>query len=419
MLDDVEIKRVIRNSGYMLITQGITYISPLLILGFLIKNLGIDGFGKYAVCLAVAAYIQVIIDYGFSFTSSRAISQNRDNKNLVSNVFWMTISIKILLAVVIFPFYYFIVSYLVNDNVLKEALIIAYLLVLGNSFLPIWYYQGKENLKPIAFLNLISRAFSCALVLLFVKNKSDINIALICQSVPSLVCALIAILIPVYKQEVQNTIPKISFVKEELAAGWSMFTATLYSVILSNSAVFLLGIMTNPVIVGAYATIERVIKAFTSLFAPLTQSVYPYNCNKFKESISSGLNSVNKTAKPIMVLAVLGSLFVIIAMLFYHFYWVENKIEGFLQIATLLTLWMFFSVLNNILGIQTLSAAGHSRSYSNSFKCVAIFTLILMIVLINYWQNVGAAVSMFIGELSLTILLISKVYKLVSLHKVE
>lgn len=419
MLDDVEIKRVIKNSGYMLITQGITYISPLLILGFLIKNLGIDGFGKYAVCLAVAAYIQVVIDYGFSFTSSRAISQNRDNIKLVSNVFWMTIGIKVILSALILPLYYLAVSYSVNDEILKKALIFAYLLVLGNSFLPIWYYQGKENLKPIAFLNLISRAFSCVLVLLFVKSNSDINIALICQSVPSLLCALVAILIPVYKREVQKTVPKISFVKEELVAGWSMFTATLYSVILSNSAVFLLGIMTNPVIVGAYATIERVIKAFTSLFAPLTQSVYPYNCNKFKESISSGLISVRKTAKPIMILAALASLFIITAMLFYHLYWVKNKIEGFLPIAVLLTFWMFFSVLNNILGIQTLSAAGHSRSYSSSFKFVAIFTLILMIVLIHYWQNIGAAISMFLGELSLTILLFGKVQKLVNIHKVE
>jgi len=419
MFDDVEIKRVIKNSAYMLVTQGITYISPLLILGFLIKNLGIDGFGKYALCLAVAAYIQVIIDYGFSFTSSRSISQNRHKLNVISDVFWMTIGIKLSLAVFIFPFYFFAINFLVNDQVLKEALVFSYLLVLGNSMLPIWFYQGKENLKPVAILNLVSRASACVLVLLYVKHSSDINIALICQAVPSLLCAIIAIVIPVYKQEVQRTKPKLSFVKEEMLAGWSMFTATLYSVILSNSAVFLLGIMTNPAIVGAYATIERVIKAFTSLFAPLTQSVYPYNCNKFKESLTAGLTSVKKTGKPIMILALLGALFIIVAMFCYYFYWNGNKIEGFLQIAILLTLWMFFSVLNNILGIQTLSSAGYSKTYSNNFKYSAIFTLILMIVLIYYWQNIGAAVSMLLGELSLTILLIIEVKKLFSIQKDE
>ncbi|EFF1105762.1 oligosaccharide flippase family protein, partial [Escherichia coli] len=72
-------KNVIYNAGYLLCTQGFAYLAPIIVLGHLITTLGIDGFGKYAFALVLMAYFQVVIDYGFAYSSSRAVSQSRDN----------------------------------------------------------------------------------------------------------------------------------------------------------------------------------------------------------------------------------------------------------------------------------------------------------------------------------------------------
>ncbi|EFB9681394.1 TPA: oligosaccharide flippase family protein, partial [Escherichia coli] len=79
LLINKEYKNVIYNAGYLLCTQGVAYLSPIIVLGHLITTLGIDGFGKYAFALVLMAYFQVVIDYGFAYSASRAISQSRDN----------------------------------------------------------------------------------------------------------------------------------------------------------------------------------------------------------------------------------------------------------------------------------------------------------------------------------------------------
>lgn len=75
-----ELKTVFHNASYLMITQAAMYIAPLFVLSYLLKTLGVKEFGYYALILAIVAYLQIITDYGFSFSSSRAISQNRDDK---------------------------------------------------------------------------------------------------------------------------------------------------------------------------------------------------------------------------------------------------------------------------------------------------------------------------------------------------
>ncbi|EFH9493584.1 oligosaccharide flippase family protein, partial [Escherichia coli] len=76
LLINKDYKNVIYNAGYLLCTQGFAYLAPIIVLGHLITTLGIDGFGKYAFALVLMAYFQVVIDYGFAYSSSRAVSQS-------------------------------------------------------------------------------------------------------------------------------------------------------------------------------------------------------------------------------------------------------------------------------------------------------------------------------------------------------
>ena len=52
--------------------------------------------------------------------------------------------------------------------------IILYAMIIGSMLQLIWLFQGKENMKPITIINIISRIISVLLIFIFVKNKSDI-----------------------------------------------------------------------------------------------------------------------------------------------------------------------------------------------------------------------------------------------------
>lgn len=410
MISDKEIKNVVHNSSYLLITQGVAYIAPVLILGHLIKSLGVEGFGKYAICLSISAYLQVIVDYGFAFSASRHISQHRGDKAYVSRVYWATNLIKIAICIGVFPVYFCAVKFMVSEKEMQFALFSTYLLIVGNTIFPIWFYQGIEKLKIIAIVNFVSRISSCLLVIFIVKDSGDIALALSLQALPIIVGGIITNSNIIFRRYVFFTMPRFLDIKKNFIDGWDIFVATLASTVLTNSAVFILSIFSTPSVVGFYAATERIVKAVVSLFGPLTQSLYPYSCKKFGISFSSGMDAVNKTGKFLACGAFLVSILLLVG-------W--GIIESFLKlptgsfyIACILTGWLFFGVINNILGIQILSASGHAKSYSKIFLISASLTLILLFVLVPFFDSFGAASAVTLGETVLFLILLLKVKKL-------
>ena len=385
------------------------YIAPLLVLSYLLKTLGVKEFGYYALILAVVAYLQIITDYGFSFSSSRAISQNRENKELVSEIYWSTMIIKTIISVLLFLLLYVVLLYLPIEKNLSIGLVYGYLLVLGNTFQPQWFFQGIEKLKIVALLNILSRALACVLVFVFVKNESDMVIAILVQSIPIIIAAIVLNLLIVFHIKINIAIPNKKLVIQILKDGKDFFLASLYAVALNNSGVFILGFMTNPTIVGTYAAAEKIIKALLSLFTPLTQAIYPFNCRKFSNSISDGLGSVKKTGIPVVILALLASIFMMIMAPFITNYLKFPSETIF--ICRVLSVWLLFGVVNNVFGIQILSASGKGKSYSRLVLVSACCTILLMFLLTYLYQATGVAFAVLTGELLLSILLLIYINK--------
>ena len=74
-----------------------------------------------------------------------------------------------------------------------------------------------------------------------------------------------------------------------------------------------------------------------------------------------------------------------------------------------LALWLFFSILNNLLGIQILVASGNQKKYSKAFNLSILIILVSNLVLIYFFGNIGAAFATLFGELSLSIMLIFQI----------
>lgn len=413
-LSDKELKNVIYNALYLLSTQGVAYVAPVLVLGHLISTLGVDGFGKYAFYLALMAYFQVVIDYGFAFSSSREISQNREDKNQISKIYWTTNYIKLIICIILFPIIYFTAYLIQKENFLGVNLLATFLWAFGNSMYPIWFYQGIEKLKTVAVINIISRVTSCGLVLYFVTSKVDVSLAIFMQGIPVIIGSVIAHL-NIYKRKFISVVnPNIDDFKKSIFTGWDFFVATLGSTILTNSAVFILGIYYSAGIVGFYASVERLIKAVVSLFAPITQSLYPYNCRKFSESFNSGCKSAKRTGKPLALLSITVS-FILIASWSFISTWLKIPSDSFVLVCVLIP-WLIMGVINNILGIQILSAAGYANKYSKAFLFSTIFTLCSILILSKLYAVVGAGLAVSIGELLLGIVLVIQINKIKSNH---
>ena len=126
------------------------------------------------------------------------------------------------------------------------------------------------------------------------------------------------------------------------------------------------------------------------------------------------MSSAIRTGRPLVLLGLIVSLIFILA--WWIIYPRVNLPQETLAFAFLLAPWMCLGVLNNVLGIQILSAAGCAKMYSCSIIYSAIFTVIFLLLLAGLYNGYGAAVAISSGELLLCILLLSNISKVKNQH---
>ena len=254
---------------------------PLLILPFLVRKLGLENFGLLIFSQVFIAYFNLIIDYGFNISATREISTHKDDKEYVSKVFFSVFFIKIflllistiLITIIIFSFELFKENYLLHY--------ISFSMILGQMLFPIWYFQGVENMKMIAILNVIIKTIYTIMIFMFISSSDDILYVAGFNSASFIIVGIIAYYMA-YKNLKFVSFDRIyikSFFKESTTIFVSNFFSSMYSI--SNS--FLLGIFTNNILVGIYGSFEKIITALKSLYLPLYQALFPYVSRKEKK----------------------------------------------------------------------------------------------------------------------------------------
>ena len=88
------------NIFWLYALQGLNYLIPAAMLPYLVRVLGIEQYGLISFAQSIAQYFIIATDYGFNLSATRAIAQNRQDKEEVARVFWITISIKMFLLVI-------------------------------------------------------------------------------------------------------------------------------------------------------------------------------------------------------------------------------------------------------------------------------------------------------------------------------
>jgi PST family polysaccharide transporter len=88
-----------RNLYSLYLLQAGNYIVPLLTLPLLTRRLGIDIFGQFSFITAFVAYFVLLVDWGFSFSATKQIAINHQNKLARSKIFWETFFARMFLVI--------------------------------------------------------------------------------------------------------------------------------------------------------------------------------------------------------------------------------------------------------------------------------------------------------------------------------
>src|SRR5690606_6116995 len=180
------------NFGYLMLLKIAGYVFPLITIPYLAHVIGVEGFGKIAFAAAVIVWFQTITDWGFDYTATRDVAQNRENaekiSEIFSNVLWariilMMLSFGLLLAAItIVPYFY--------EN--RIILLLTFLMVPGHIMFPDWFFQAMERMKYITIFNLLSKALFTTMVFIFINEKEDYVLQPIFMSLGYIACGCIS-----------------------------------------------------------------------------------------------------------------------------------------------------------------------------------------------------------------------------------
>ena len=400
-----EKKRFLGNFLSLATLQGLNYILPLLTLPYLVRVLGAEKFGLIAFATAVVGYFIVLTDYGFNFSATREVANHRDDKNKLVEIFSSVMIIKVLLLLISFVILLFlIISF---EKIGTDALlyILTFGSVVGQVLFPVWFFQGVERMKYITIINIISKTIFTVAIFLLVKQTSDYLLVPILTSVGIIVASLISLYIVFFTFKVKFKFQKIATIKQYLKGGSPLFYTSAMSNLLTSSGIIVLSMVTNNTVVGYFSALEKLFRAVVGLFTPLTQALYPISCHKVQDPsiaklyIRKLLYFIGGGALCVALGFAIFSEYIVITMY-------GKEFAAYSYILATMMIWLFFGVINNIFGIQYLSASKNDKYYMYSFFIAGIITVLLNILLVPYFLINGILFSMIFGEILLTVCMI-------------
>ncbi|MGX9457583.1 lipopolysaccharide biosynthesis protein [Photobacterium damselae subsp. damselae] len=152
-------KKIIKNFLSLTSINICSLLISLLIVPYLIDNLGMSQYGEYALYFIITQFISVLIDYGFDVYAIKKVNEEPER---CDKFFYQVLYIRFVIFSLI------VCLLLLSTAVFTFNLQVCILLFLSNITFVVssnWFFQYKEKMFPIALINFIGRLVYLFLIL--------------------------------------------------------------------------------------------------------------------------------------------------------------------------------------------------------------------------------------------------------------
>ncbi|WP_314065808.1 flippase [uncultured Vagococcus sp.] len=407
----------IRNSKFVVnffslaSVQLLNYVLPLITMPYLVLVLGIENYGLVGFAQAVMQYFILVTDYGFNITATQQISVNRDKPGRIEKIYSTVLICKLILLALCLVI---LLGMIVLIPKLREnpgLYLLMFGIVVGNVFLPIWFFQGIEEMKNIGLLNFVSKLIFTIGLFIFVKNQQDIQKVALLNSFGYIVVGMVAVLIVRFKYQIKFQRIAFNEIIEQFKSSWHLFISNIATSVYTTTNIFVLGILVGDRATGYFNLANTLIRACASIATPITQTFYPRVASLATTSKEESLKIIRKIWMVVTALFSVGCLILLfgtgpILTLFFG-----NKFDHSLLLIQIMSFLPLMVAWGNVYGILTMTTFGYQKQLSKIYLIAGCISLVSIIVLTSLFQAVGTAINAMIIETLVTVLLIAFVNK--------
>lgn len=415
LLQSIIRSRVASNTFYLMVLQALNNILPLLTIPYLVRVLGTESFGIISMAQVIAIYCNVVADYGFNLSATRLISLYKDDKQARENTFNAVVTLKAIILMACFILFTPVILFTSRFSAHQGVYFVSFMMAIGQTLFPVWYFQGKQNMRVITLLNGITKLLFTIPIFFLVKGQGDLMMVPLLNGIGAILAGGLGLYFAMKQDAIKYRFPQLTELRRQMKDGFDVFIPTFFSSILNNGGAFVLGMFHGETLVGFYMAIDKLVRAGLNLFYPLAQALFP--------SMAERLSN-NKREAIVMILKVGGLVcgVIVIACIISYFtssFWVTFiygvEYQPYAYLLDLLMIWFLLGVMNNFIGVQFLVAGGYSALYRRAFLLAGIITL-CMFVSIKYAGINGVVLSTIAGEGLLTLFMVVLIYKKRLIH---
>lgn len=249
-----------------------SYAINLILFPYVARVLGVDGLGQTGFVSDCVHYFVIFAVLGIATVGTREIAACGDNMEKRSAVFSSLTSLLMITTGIVLTVYLLSCFFLPRFCQNQELFLIGTAMLLSQSFVIEWFFQGIENFRYITIRALAIKLLYVVAVFLFVKSKGDVvmyfaltALMLLSNTVVNLWCS---------RRYVRFSFRLASigkFLKPVLLVGAYAVMVSMYT---SFTAIFL-GFVADDAEQGAYQAAKKLLYLILGAFTAFTAVMFP------------------------------------------------------------------------------------------------------------------------------------------------
>lgn len=387
---------IFKNFFSLGLLQAINLLMPLIVTPYLLLVLGLNNFGKITFAASVMAFFVMLADYGFNLYLTKEVALYRDDKGKLNRIFTVSIYTRILLVLI--SFLLLLICLLIPKFGADKTLFISsFCIVLGQSFVPAWIFQGLENIKPLAFINGIIKISYIGIVFLLIRKPDDYLLVNVLWGVNGMLCAIATIYFLRKRYGLEFVSTGLADIGVVLKKGFSFFIAGFSVNVYTFCSSAILGLFASYESVALFGVAEKIIQVIRQPLPLFSQVIYPAGCRKALEGKDAFFSFMKKTYLSFLILFIFfaGLSFLISPLISSYFQDTHTT-----EISALVRIMIPATILIclNIPAYQALLCFGYNSTMSVILSACSAFGILLNLFLSSIMDANGTAFHFLITE---------------------
>jgi len=261
------------NVIFLTLLQAANYVSPLLLIPYLLRVLGSAEYGTIAVILGMVQACYIITEFGFSQSATAKIAQRVNKIFYVSLINGAVVAIKLMICTLCSIVACIAIYYQGYGGF--DVLISVISIIFFQALQPVWFFNGIEKMGRISIFLIASKIFYCILTVLLVNTTHKYESAIYSMAVSSFLGLVISLWF-FYKTPYRIVYPGHKIIKKEFLYSLRFFWARGAVSLYTSLCVVFVGGFAGMQQASLFSVCEQIFKAGKLVMSPLCQALYPY-----------------------------------------------------------------------------------------------------------------------------------------------